>query len=282
MFIFNQFLNSKYKKLKGKSNYLIIIISIIILINSCTHISPPSIPKTGSIYGKIEILNRTENSSKEFKLRVQGTGFTAEVDTSGIFYVSEVPPGEYTLIASAPGFLESMMEKVFVVGDSISIVSIWLKFPSYSAISGKETWKGIRIGKVGVKLGKIKGHVRGPDRAIVCIENTFWTTYTDSLGEYQLTNILPGKYTLKAYQYREGFKGIVVGSGPKEGMLTIRPEPPIHPNKIMNVNYKPGTVENVRVAPDSTSIVDIWLWSTWIPEDPPPIERKENIIKNSE
>jgi hypothetical protein len=231
MFIFNRFFSSLLKTktysqiLRFKPHYLTIL--SIILINSCTHTSSPSTPNTGSIYGKIQILNREKTSSKDFKLRVEGKGFSVKVDTSGIFHISEVPFGEYTLIASAPGFLHGIMEKVSVVGDSISIVSIFLKFPSYAAISEKEAWKGIKIGKTNIKSkGKIKGHVINSSpiiNALVLIENTFWLTYSDSTGEYQLTDILPGKYTLQAFTEE---------------------------------SHTPKTVKNVIVAPDSTSIVN--------------------------
>ena len=289
MFIFNRSFSSLRKtkaycqRLRFKSNHLLIL--FIILINSCTHISPPATPNTGSIYGKIQLLNRTKESSKEFKLRVEGTRLSAKVDTSGIFYIPEVPFGEYTLIASAPGFLHGIMEKVLVAEDSISIVSIWIKFPTHSAISEKETWKGIKIGKTNIKSkGKIKGHVKNSSpiiNALVLIENTFWLAYTDSTGEYELTDILPGIYTLKAFGGGPRLEFEDAGPGPKEGMRLAKPKN-FDWDKIMGGSYSPRTIENIRVAPDSTSIVDIRLQSTWILEDYPPVERKEIIIKDSE
>ena len=65
---------------------------------------------------------------------------------------------------------------------------------------------------------------------------------------YELADILPGKYTIEVFANSEP--------------------------------YRSRTVKNVRVAPDSASIVDIELGSEFIPEKLPPIEWKENIIRN--
>jgi hypothetical protein len=284
MFIFNQSFNSQYKKLKCNLNYLIIIIGIIILISSCTHISSSPSQNTGGIYGKIE-LNRKEKFFDNVKVRVEGTGLTTKVDTSGIFYIPEVPVGEYTLVASAFGFLDGVLENVFVAKDSISIVAIGLKDISHYTFSEKNTWEGIKISKTNIKSkGKIKGHVKNinnasPIYAMVCIENTFWVAYTDSLGEYQLTDILPGKYTIKAFQ-STGRKARIVGHELNDSIIIAKLNFDL--NQIMSGGYRPMTVKNVRVAPDSTSIIDIQLQSTWISEEYPPVQRKEIIIKDSQ
>ncbi len=270
-----------FKERKLKLNYLTITAMISII--SCIHISSPVPQNTGGIYGKIT-LNRTKKSFDNVKIQVEETGLSSNVDSSGIFYIPEVPPGLYTLIASAPEFLDGILENVFVVRDSISIVSIWLEDARRPTISEKKTWKGIKTGKVDVKSkGKIKGHVEksetaSPVKAMVCIENTFWVTYTDSSGEYQLTNILPGKYTLKAFGGGRRIRWTDAGPGPEEGTRLVKPKNS-NRHKMTAEHYYPRTIKNVRVAPDSTSIVDIQLWSRGIPESPSPIEWKENIIK---
>jgi len=282
MYIFNNYFQSLYKR--SKSGFHRLTLLTIVLICSCAHIFSSSSHNTGGIYGKVT-LNSRKKPLGNVKVRVEGTGLSTKVDSSGIFYIPEVPPGTYTLIASAPKFLDEILENVFIAKDSISISFMRLNEAKGSTISEKEIWKGIKTGKVDVKSkGKIKGHIRENsflDNAMVCIENTFWVTYTDSLGEYQLTDILPGKYTLKAFGGGPRIEWEDAGPGPKEGMRTLKPKN-FNWDKIMGASYRPKTIENVRVAPDSTSIVNIRLQSTWIPEDYPLIERKEIIIKNSE
>ncbi len=253
MYIFNNYFKSLYKR--SKSGFHRLTLLTIVLICSCAHIFSSSSHNTGGIYGKVT-LNSRKKPLDNVKVRVEGTGLSTKVDSSGIFYIAEVPPGEYTLIATAPEFTDGVLEGVFVARDSISIVFIWLNESRGSTISVKEIWKGIKTGKVDINLkGKIKGHVEKSEtssllQSMIAIENTFWVAYTDTLGEYQLINILPGKYTLKVF----GMSG----------------------------HYRSRIAKNVRVAPDSASIVDIELRSEFIPENLPPIEWEENIIKNSE
>lgn len=238
---------------EGKLTLNYITITTLILIGSCIHISSMLSQNTGGIYGKIT-LNRKEKSFDNVKVQVAETGLSSNVDSSGIFYVQEVPPGEYTLIASAPEFSEGILERVTVISDSISIVFTRLNEARGSTVPKKEIWKGIKIGKVDVQsIGKITGYIKksetsSPIKAIICIKNTFWVTHTDSLGVYELADILPGKYTIEVFANSEP--------------------------------YRSRTVKNVRVAPDSTSIVDIELGSEFIPEKLPLIEWKENIIRN--
>jgi len=154
MYIFNNYFQSLYKR--SKSGFHRLTLLTIVLICSCAHIFSSSSHNTGGIYGKVT-LNSRKKPLGNVKVRVEGTGLSTKVDSSGIFYIPEVPPGTYTLIASAPKFLDEILENVFIAKDSISISFMRLNEAKGSTISEKEIWKGIKTGKVDVKRKFLSG-----------------------------------------------------------------------------------------------------------------------------
>lgn len=206
----------------------------------------------GGIYGflKIELFGKILPPTLA-KVYVEGTNLFSSPDSTGIFYFPKIKVGRYTLIGRAAEFADYVVESVEVAEDSISIVSIASlveqSFPE------KHVWDGIKIKRVNVRRkGSMAGrvydshtgeHVAG---AYVIIRGTFWGTVTDSSGNYRINNILLGKYT-------------AFSSG--------------------HVSYHRTVISRVRVASDSTSLVDFGLRPEGIPEEPLPREWEEKFIK---
>lgn len=236
----------------------------IFLIIACIR-TPYSVDlKTGGIYGKMFLrkveaglppLNETE-AFRKAKVRVESKKLTAQVDSTGIFYLPEVPPGEYIVIGTIPEFLDGIVEKVEVAADSISIVAeMGLTYPIGNRSPEKKIWRGTKIGKVDIqRKGSIIGYVYDINeaspvaKATVYVEGTSWGAYTDSSGTYRISDILPGKYTVRG----------------------------------MELGYHWTFIQKVRVAPDSASIVDIGLVYSVLPKSlVTSREWKTTIIKDS-
>lgn len=206
----------------------------------------------GRIYGFLKIELPGKILPPTFaKVYVEGTDLISSPDTTGIFYFPKVKVGRYTLIGRAPEFADYVIENVEVAEDSISIVSmaslIKQSFPEKRIRDGTKI-KGVDVRRKGSMAGRAsdshtREYIAG---AYVIIRGTFWATVTDSSGNYRIKKILPGKYT-------------AFSSG--------------------HVNYHRTVISRVRVASDSTSLVDFGLWPIPIPEEPLPREWEEKFIK---
>lgn len=209
---------------------------------------------TGGIYGALQIKSINHHakylSPTLATVYIEGTELFTKPDSLRIFYFPEVKPGKYTLIGKAPGFADYFVEEVEVHDDSLSIVEMFsLRKQSFPE---KRAWDGIKIKKVDVRRkGNMAGrvydsntgeHVAG---AYIIVKGTFWGTVTDSSGNFRMNAILAGKYA--------AFSGFGA--------------------------YHRTVIYSIRIAPDSTSLVDFGLWPVPIPEEHLPREWEEKFIK---
>lgn len=210
---------------------------------------------TGGIYGALAIKSinhyATYLSPTLATVYIEGTDLSTKPDSTRIFYFPEVKPGQYNLIGRAAGFADYIVEGVEVQADSISFVSMFsLRRQSFPE---KRDWDGTKIKRVDVRRkGSITGKVwdlgtnyEPIPSANVSIKGTIFGAATDSSGYFLAKHILPGRYT-------------ALGSEPW---------------------YHVTCIYNIRIAPDSISIVDFPLMPNAIPEAPLPREWEPQFIK---
>ena len=201
---------------------------------------------TGGIYGALQMNDHT--TPIVATVYIEGTDLFSKPDSTGIFYFPEVVPGNYTVIGRAEEFADYIVESVEIHEDSISIVTMFslLKQP----FPEKRTWDGMKIKRIDVRLkgsmtGKVDDYYKPIPNANVCLQGTIWGAATDSTGNYYAKGILPGRYIAFA---------------------VVMP-------------YHRTVIYNIRIAPDSTSIVDFSLIPNAIPEGPLPREWQEQFIR---
>jgi len=129
----------------------------------------------------IEGLVRDQNSQPLAGVLIKVGSKTAETDENGYYQLTDLLPGEYTLVAELEKYNFTPLD--FIVGSDqpvvFDIVSDDVDVPKYD-IEGKITDKN------------------GQPLAGVLIKAGSQTAETDENGDYQLTDLLPGEYTLIA------------------------------------------------------------------------------------
>lgn len=171
---------------------------------SCSQVSVSEISKnkhTGDIYGKITI-SGSSISQKNATVFIQGKSYSTKTDSNGYFFIPGISPGKYSVTAQTEGFADCTIKMVEVRSDSITIVSQHILYES----TYEKFWKGIKIKRTDIRnRGSIKGLVidiqtnKVLNNAGVFIEGAFfWEAKTDSTGNYNLSGILPGIYSVVA------------------------------------------------------------------------------------
>lgn len=207
---------------------------------------------TGAIYGRLQIKSSGKYLSPQLAtVYVEGTDLIAKPDSDGIFYFPEIIPGKHTLIGRAQEFPDYVVEGVEVREDSISFVAMFSLSKQFFP-ERRVDWDGAKIKRVDIRRrGSMAGRVisTNKDQAIaktgVSIKGTVWAAGTDSLGRFRIDDILPGIYSAIS----------------------------------MADWHHHTTIYGIRVAPDSTSIVDFRLRHRGIPESPAPLEWEPKFIK---
>jgi|GEM_PF-3310720 len=172
-------------------------------------------------FGSTEIFGRTLSESPGpngamyvpyagVTLSNSGMAISVNSDASGFFIFSNVPAGNYYIVASAPGYLPTVPEEIIANGDSIykEIILQPEFIPDYGRIQGTvisddtgEPLSEILIGCIPVNQpGFFTSFLTGPD------------------GSFELS-VLPGDYLVSAeygyfnnggpYNYREYFDNVV-------------------------------------------------------------------------
>lgn len=216
-----------------KKNIFFIIV-LFIFIKSCyTH---HYLENTGDIYGQLELKIPGNNPSitneeviRMTTVRIKGFDKFSKLDSKRTFYIPNIPPGEYTLIAEVPNIAIGIKNKVQVSSDSISLVyNFGILYPKRKRHI-ENIWKVKKIRRVDVtKRGAISGYIYlndtiKKDNAIIAIDSIELGTTTNYSGYFYFDGLLPGKYNVR-------------------GDLT---------------GYGWVIVENVFVVPDSVSIVKL-------------------------
>ena len=182
-------------------NNLSFYVLILILLFSCNISFPQNSQyKNGAIYGRV-----SDSEDKTFELSrvtilIEETNQKSKVDQNGFYYIKNVKPGNYNLVAIKSNLRISLVNKVMVSLDSISIVP---NGQLNLTRKEKNIWNGIKIKKTNFKhRGTLSGLVydnisnKKILNAYVIIKWTFWGVQSDSNGAFKLNDILPGEYTI--------------------------------------------------------------------------------------
>jgi len=177
------------------------LLLIFILLFSCNiSFSQNSQYKNGAIYGRVTISEDKTFNLSGLTILIEETNQNSMVDQNGFYYFTNVKPGNYNLVAIKYNLKISLVNKVIVSLDSISIVP---DGQLYLTRKDKNICNGIKIKKTNFKhRGILSGFVydnilnkRIPN-AYVFIKGTFWGVQSDSNGAFKLNHILPGEYTI--------------------------------------------------------------------------------------
>jgi len=190
---FDPFMNTSYIL---KTSFWILLVAL--FVTSCTPATVEPEPTTGTIFGVItEAI--TGYSVSQVSVTTTNSSSSVTTDVDGYFQISNVVPGDYTLIATRRGFENK----------SISV----------SVAAGLETkadfvldqLRGVRV--VGSVRDKISKQLI--DGAIVSSTPFVGSDLTDTLGRFSLKNIIPGTYTFTASigEYLPASNQVVVENG---------------------------------------------------------------------
>ncbi len=84
---------------------------------------------TGSFYGSVTLENATNHQSTI--VYVQGTSFAAVTNPAGVYTISGVPVGTWTVRATHPGYIDgSTSGSIAAAGDSIALTAMGLRLDS--------------------------------------------------------------------------------------------------------------------------------------------------------
>jgi hypothetical protein len=150
--------------------------------NTTTMLSPP---KIGGIKG-IATLGGNTSGNGGIVVGVQG-GSAALTDDAGDYLISGVAPGKYTVSAAYSGYVTATAQVTVAAGQVSTLAEIDLSPtpaapPTTGAVKGIATLNGKRTGDTGI----IVGTPGGP------------SALSDDAGNYTITGLAPGAYTLAA------------------------------------------------------------------------------------
>lgn len=154
--------------------------------------------RTGEIYGVVK--DKDGNKVSDVKIVTDPATIEVSTDTAGSFIISEVKPGTYKVTFSKDGYVNAEKQDVLVE-------------------AGKQTEIEISLYK-NDQLGSIKGKVT--DVGGSAVEGVAMSTIpatseraTDAQGDYEVTNVAPGEYTVYAVKtgYETGTKTVTVSAG---------------------------------------------------------------------
>ena len=181
--------------------------------------------KFRKILGSVEMYDLKGNLTNKFEgviVALEGASFVALPDGEGKFTFDKIPPGKYTLIATAPMFKNRNKIEIDLTDLEYTNVSMILdEIPSESAQRG--ILKGL------VKLEGQEDH----SGALIALTGTTVVAVSNNDGHYVLNNVPEGTYTLLAQA--EGYVPMIIDRlevKPGEEIemetlnLSLRVEPP--------------------------------------------------------
>lgn len=163
--------------------------------------------KTGEIYGAVK--DKDGKVVGDVKIMTDPATSEVKTDTNGVFVVTDVKAGTYTVKGTKDGYKETVQEAVVVEG-------------------GKRTEIELAI-YANAQLGKITGKITntaGTNLEGVTITTTpaTQTKTTDSNGDYEIADVSPGDYTITAIKsgYDTGTKTVSLSEGQTaDGNITL-------------------------------------------------------------
>ena len=166
--------------------------------------TPP--PETGWLKGYI----LDENGDPIEGANVHAGLFLALADIKGLYVFSELDPGEYSLSASANGYVTSASVTVTVIANE----DVWHNFTLVEIVEGKGAAKGtVRDEETGDPIASASVIFDGPEKR---------TVFTDGNGDFSISDLTPGTYTVTVNKdgYETETKTVVVEEG-QEALVDI-------------------------------------------------------------
>lgn len=165
----------------------------------------PLMAQTGSISGGVwdAVTSQPIAGAEVFAIGQNDTAFTY-TDSSGMYILQDLEPGIYTVFAHASGYNSATIPDVHVYpGQNTPNINFYLQPLNFGSISGWVYEQGTNQPLANVHIFTIAGPSYGE-------------AWSDTSGAYQISNLLPGTYCLKAYL--EGYSpeircSIVVNEG---------------------------------------------------------------------
>jgi hypothetical protein len=136
--------------------------------------------RRASLEGMVDLIGQQD--AQGVLVQVQNTSYAALTDPSGAYQLSNVPEGQYTVVASHPNYQSaSASDQTVKAGSTTQVPQLKLQ-PLFGSISGQ------------VNLEKQKNHIG----VIVSVVGTGCLDVTDINGSFVINNVPIGTRTLVA------------------------------------------------------------------------------------
>jgi protocatechuate 3,4-dioxygenase beta subunit len=233
------------------ARFLAVLVFLLSLLLSLPAQTPPPAQKAGSIAG---IVTSEPGSAPLKKVLVQvvaenqkeGGNYTASTDTDGHFRVDGVEPGRYRIFFERRGFV-AINERgtkadinILTVKPGQTLEDLLFRMQPMAVISGRITDEdGDPMADVPVvaqmeKPGKVK-------------RENFGATSTNDLGEYRLSGLFPGRYTVAAMPPPD-FRDYEKMAKPSTTVDSADAQAANHPDTRYLTTYYPGTFDATQAS----------------------------------
>jgi hypothetical protein len=167
----------------------------------------------GGIAGRVT-LNGAGSGNGDIAVFIVGTSYVAYTADDGSYTITHVPPGTYDVRAVKDGYNPAQVNGVTVVKNQITGGVDMNLIP----LPGPSPDKGVVVGRV-----TLNGSQSGNSGVVVFLQGTSHSAYTSDNGEYKISGVEPGTYTLTAYKvgYTTESKEVVVKAGETTDAGTI-------------------------------------------------------------
>lgn len=181
---------------------------------------------------------------------LEGTTYLAVLNSQGRFTFPSLVPGNYTVMASAPGFL--LRDKVEVDLTALEAAEITLHLEENPIEALKRG--GIVYGNVTYKNPPLPEDHSG---ILVALAGTGFVALTDREGHYELRDVPPGRYLLRAQaeaQTPQFIEPVVVEAGEETALPPLELYPFIAPPEVIYTEPADGS-RNVTILRDTPLVV---------------------------
>lgn len=154
--------------------------------------------KTGEIYGTVK--DKDGKTVKDVTITTDPATSESKTDTDGVFAIIDVKAGTYKIKGNKDGYAEAVKESVVVEGGKRTEIEMTL-YPT--------TQPGSIKGKV------TKSDGTGIEGVTITTTPATTTKTTDASGNYEITDVTAGDYTIKAEKmdYTDTTKTVTVRQG---------------------------------------------------------------------
>lgn len=199
--------------------------------------------------GTVEMTDLDGQPAAEFPdvlVSLEGTTYLAVLDVQGRFSFPSLAPGRYTVMASAPGFI--LRERVEVDLTALEATEITLHMDENPAEALKRG--GMVYGNVTYKTPPLPEDHSG---ILVALAGTSFVAVTDREGHYEIRDIPPGRYLLRAQaeaQTPQFIEPVEVEAGEETGLPPLVLAPFIAPPEVIYTEPADGS-RNVTLLRDT-------------------------------